>query len=144
VLDLRATATTIEIRSGRRITSHVRSYVKFRHTTKPEHMPAANRAHAEWSPSRLIAWSEKVGPATARLVAAIMESRPHPEQGYRACLGVMRLRQRYPDERIERACLRALTLRAVSLQSDREKLSPSPASRPLPLHSNVRGPGYYH
>lgn len=154
VLDLRATATTVEIfRSGRRVTSHVRSYVKFQHTTLPEHMPAAHRAHAEWSPSRLIAWAERVGPATARLVAAIMESRPHPEQGYRACLGVVRLRQRYPDERIERACLRALTLRAVSYQSvkailknnrDHEDLAPSPASRPLPLHPNVRGPGYYH
>ena len=154
VLDLRATATAIEIfRSGRRITSHVRSYVKFQYTTKPEHMPAAHRAHADWSPSRLIAWAEKVGPATARVVAEILESRPHPEQGYRACLGVMRLRERYPDERIERACLRALTLRAVSYRSvqailknnrDREEILPSPAQQPLPLHGNVRGPGYYH
>jgi transposase len=154
VLDLRATATTVEIfRSGRRITSHVRSYVKFQYTTNPEHMPAAHRAHADWSPSRLIAWAEKVGPATARLVAQILESRPHPEQGYRACLGVMRLRERYPDERIERACLRALTLRAVSYRSvqailknnrDREELAPAPAEHPLPLHGNVRGPRYYH
>jgi transposase len=154
ILDLRATTTTIEIfRSGRRVTSHARSYVKYAHTTKPEHMPAAHRAHAEWSPSRLIAWAEKVGPATARLVAAIMESRPHPEQGYRACLGVMRLREHYPDERIERACLRALTLRAVSYRSvqailknnrDHEEIFPSSASQPLPLHPNVRGPGYYH
>jgi transposase len=127
--------------------------VKFQYTTKPEHMPAAHRAHADWSPSRLIAWAEKVGPATARLVAEILESRPHPEQGYRACLGVMRLRERYPDERIERACLRALTLRAVSYRSvqailknnrDREGIPPSPAQQPLPLHGNVRGPGYYH
>ena len=55
------------------------------------HMPRAHRAHAEWTPSRLIAWAEQTGPATGRFVAGILERRPHPEQGYRACLGLMRL-----------------------------------------------------
>ena len=54
-------------------------------------MPRAHRAHAEWTPSRLIAWADQTGPATGRLVAGILERRPHPEQGYRACLGLMRL-----------------------------------------------------
>ena len=67
-------------------------------------MPRAHRAHAEWTPSRLIAWAEQTGPATGRLVAGILERRPHPEQGYRACLGLMRLgrrpRRRSPRSRV--------------------------------------------
>jgi len=153
-LDLRATETIVEIfHAGQRVASHVRSHVKHKPTTDPGHMPAAHRAHAEWTPSRLIAWAEKVGPKTAELVAAIMESRPHPEHGYRACLGVMRLRKRFPDERIERACARALALRAVSYRSiesilkhnlDREEIPTPTVSQPLPLHPNVRGSAYYH
>ena len=83
-LDLRATATTVELfQHGRRVASHVRSHVKHQPSTDPAHMPAAHRAHLEWSPSRLIAWGATVGPATAALMEAIMQQRPHPEQGYR-------------------------------------------------------------
>src|SRR5213596_1540911 len=90
-LDLRATATTVELfQHGRRVASHVRSHVKHQPTTDPAHMPAAHRAHLEWSPSRLLAWGATVGPATAALMEAIMQQRPHPEQGYRACLGLLR------------------------------------------------------
>src|SRR5947207_2175485 len=83
-LDLRATATTVELfQHGRRVASHVRSHVKHQPSTDPAHMPAAHRAHLEWSPSRLIAWGATVGPATAGIMEAIMQQRPHPEQGYR-------------------------------------------------------------
>ena len=154
VLDLRATAGTIEIfLAGRRVASHARSYIPHKATTTPDHMASAHRAYAEWTPSRIVAWAEKVGPQTAVLVAELMRSRPHPEQGFRACLGVMRLRTRYPDARIERACARALLHRAVSYRSvqailrhnlDRIDDGLSSAPQPLPRHGNIRGPRYYH
>ena len=91
-VDTRATAATIEVFcKGRRVASHVRRPGRGQFATLVEHMPRAHRAHAEWTPSRLIAWAEQTGPATGRLVAGILERRPHPEQGYRACLGLMRL-----------------------------------------------------
>jgi len=153
-LDLRATATTVELfQHGRRVASHVRSHVKHQPTTDPAHMPAAHRAHLEWSPSRLLAWGATVGPATAALMEAIMQQRPHPEQGYRACLGLMRLQKRYPAARLERACARALHFRACSYKSvvailnhrlDEEDLPPADPPRLLPHHGNIRGSRYYH
>jgi len=116
-------------------------------------MPAAHRAHLEWTPSRLITWGATVGPATAALCAAIMEQRPHPEQGYRACLGIMRLTKQYPLARLERACARALHFRACSYKSvlailrhqrDAEPLPTEAEPPPMPLHGNVRGAKYYH
>jgi hypothetical protein len=77
-------------------------------------MPAAYRAHAEWTPSRLIAWAGTTGPATAALVTAILAAKPHPEQGYRACLGLMRLSKHDSPERMEAACARASHLHAPS------------------------------
>ena len=154
-LDLRATATTVELfQHGRRVASHVRSHVKHQPSTDPAHMPAAHRAHLEWSPSRLIAWGATVGPATAGLMEAIMQQRPHPEQGYRACLGLMRLQKRYPAARLERACARALHFRACSYKSvvailnhrlDEEDLpTTTDPPRTLPHHGNIRGSRYYH
>lgn len=153
-LDLRATTTTIELfHEGRRVASHIRSHARHQPTTDPAHMPAAHRAHLEWTPSRLIAWGATIGPATAALCAAIMEQRPHPEQGYRACLGIMRLAKQYPPARLERACARALHFRACSYKSvlailrhhrDAEPLPTETEPPPLPLHANVRGPKYYH
>ncbi len=154
VLDLRATATTIELfQAGRRVASHLRSRLRYGYTTAPTHMPAAHRAHAEWTPSRLIAWAHTVGPCTAAFVTALLDARPHPEQGYRACLGLMRLRHRYPDTRLDRACARALAHRALSYRSvvailrhqlDREELDAPAHTVPLPPHRNIRGPRYYH
>jgi transposase len=153
-LDLRATEDTIEIfRGGRRVASHRRSYVPHKATTVAEHMPSSHRAHAEWTPSRIIAWAETIGPQTAALVTAIMERRPHPEQGFRAALGVIRLAKRYPHDRVERACARALTYHALSYRSveailknnlDRLDEGTPAARRPLPRHANIRGSGYYH
>jgi transposase len=154
VLDLRATLTTVELfHEGRRVASHFRSHVRHQPTTEPAHMPAAHRAHLEWTPSRLISWGATVGPATAALCAAIMEQRPHPEQGYRACLGIMRLAKQYPVARLERACARALHFRACSYKSvlailrhhrDAEPLPTEAEPPPIPLHGNVRGAKYYH
>lgn len=153
-LDLRATETTVEIfQRGRRITSHLRSYVKGGYTTKTEHMPRGHREHAEWTPQRLIGWAKKVGPQTAALVEAIMASKKHPEHGFKRCLGIMHLRRQYPDERIERACGRALRFRTLTYKSvaailknnlDRVDEPAQERQQVLPLRGNVRGSRYYH
>jgi transposase len=114
-------------------------------------MPASHRAHREWTPQRLIAWGERIGAATAAVVRWQMEHRPHPEQGYRACLGLMRLARQYGDERLEGACARAQSIRSPSYRSVKSILQcgldqQGPLGRTvtaMPSHDNVRGPGYY-
>jgi transposase len=153
-VDIRLTATTVEaFCRGRRVASHVRSSRPHAFTTDPAHMPASHRAHREWSPGRIVRWATTVGPKTAELVEGVLTSRPHPEQGFRSCLGILRLGKRYGDGRLEAACARALAVRALSYRSvesilrtglDRQPLlalvPPPPVPRP---HDNLRGPGYY-
>ena len=114
-------------------------------------MPDSHRRHAEWTPSRIISWAEKTGPSVAGLCKAILDSKPHPEQGYRSCLGIIRLSGRYGAERLEAACQRALSARALSYRSvesilrhglESEPLS-KPSSRTHRRHQNLRGPTYY-
>jgi transposase len=153
-LDVRATETAVEIlRGGKRVASHARSFEKFKYTTEPAHMPRGHREYAEWTPARLVAWAKHAGPATAALVEEIMGKRRHPEHGFKPCLGIMRLREKYGDERVERACARALSRRACSYQSVKAILQHNldaaedlaqEAQGTLPLHENVRGAGYYH
>jgi transposase len=116
-------------------------------------MPASHRAHREWTPQRLIAWGERIGAACGVVVRWQMEHRPHPEQGYRACLGLQRLARQFGDARLEAACARALSIRSPTYRSvnsilasglDRQQVSNAPAQAALPLHENVRGPDYYH
>src|SRR5204862_6760061 len=100
-VEVRLAATTVELfLKGRRIASHRRRRGRGDYATDPAHMPHAHRAHAEWTPSRLIAWAASTGPATAELVAAILAAKPHPEQGYRACLGLIRLGKRHGPARL--------------------------------------------
>jgi transposase len=152
-LEARYTAATVEIfKASKRIASHARSYAAYHHTTDPAHRPKSHQAHLEWTPSRLIHWASSVGPATAEVVRTIMESRPHPEQGYRACLGIMRLAKTYSPERVEAASRRALHLHACSYTSlrsmlkrslDQQTTADEAPSRPGPEHENLRGSGYY-
>ena len=152
-VDIRLTASTVEILlRGRRITSHLRSFLRGRHTTKNEHMPESHRRHSEWPPHRLLNWAGKTGPNTVALFQGVMESRPHPEQGYRSCLGILRLGRRYGAERVEAACKRALSVRALSYRSVESILKHGLDSKPLPetapmtanrQHENLRGPNYY-
>jgi transposase len=151
-LEARVTASTVEVFfKGRRVAAHARLTGRGRYATLVEHMPRAHRAHAEWTPSRLIAWAEQTGPATGRLVAGILERRPHPEQGYRACLGLMRLGREHGADRLEAACHRAERLRSYRFrtvehilkhQQDRLPLDEPPA-RPALTHENLRGATYY-
>jgi transposase len=151
-VDVRLSATTLEVfHRGARIWVHRRSH-HAGFTTIPEHMPQAHRAHLEWSPSRLIRWGATVGPQTAALVEQILASRPHPEQGYRSCLGLMRLAKQYGPERVEAASARAVAVGARSYRHveamlkhglDRVPLDDAESSTPRPDHANVRGPAYY-
>jgi len=152
-VDIRATARTVEIFLGqRRVASHVRLYGKYQYSTVKEHMPRAHQAHAEWKPSRLLRWAETVGPSTAALIQAIMADRPHPEQGYRACIGILRLGKEYSEARLEKACKRALACQCLSYRSVASILKnrledqelPEYPSQPLPVHENVRGSTYYN
>lgn len=152
-VEVRITRTTVEVfHRGRRVASPMRAYGVGRYVTDPQHMPAAHRAHREWSPSRLLDWASGIGPHTAELVRTLLASRPHPEQGYRACLGLMRLGRHYGPERLEAACARALRLHAVSFRSvqsilehglDRQPLDLDAPEAGLGPHPHVRGPHYY-
>ncbi len=152
-VEARYTASIVEVYyKGRRITSHRRRY-DHKPSTLAEHMPSSHRAHAEWTPSRLIGWAEKAGAATGRVVAEILRSRPHPEQGYRACLGLIRLGRRYGDDRLDAACARAERLRSYSYRTVKNILASAqdrlpledepPAPAPGPRHANIRGGEYY-
>jgi transposase len=152
-VEVRLTATIVELfLKGRRVASHRPHRGRGAHATDPAHMPHAHRAHAEWTPSRLIAWAATTGPATAALVVAILGAKSHPEQGYRACLGLMRLGKRYGAARLEAAAARAAQLGAPSYRTvqnilasgvDRVPLAERPASPSLPGHPNIRGSAYY-
>ena len=154
-LEVRVTDTTVEAFLGQqRVACHAYSRLRGKHTTLPEHMPASHRAHLEWTPAKLIAWGERIGPKCGALVRWQMEHRPHPEQGYRACLGLKRLARQFGHDRLEAACARALaigspTYRSVAsiLSAGLDRHTPpteAPTVKALPLHENVRGPDYYH
>ena len=123
-VEVRLGTTTIEIfHKHRRVAAHLRSRGKGGYTTDPGHMPATHRAHLEWTPSRLVRWARKTGPETAAFARKLLETRRHPEQGYRSCLGLMRLARAYPAERMEAACRRALDIGAHSYKSVKTILS---------------------
>jgi len=151
-VDLRATATVVEVfHRHKRIASHPRLRGQYRYSTLSEHMPRAHQAHAEWTPSRMLNWAKEVGPATSGLFEKILAERPHPEQGYRACLGILRLSKAHTKERLERASKRALACRTHSYRSVesilKNKLEDQPlpelSKGALPLHENIRGGSYY-
>jgi transposase len=135
----------------RRVASHVRSY-RSGYTTDPAHMPESHRRHASWTPSRVISWARQTGPSTAKLAEAIMAARPHPEQGFRSCMGIIRLGNRYGADRLEAACARALSVRSYRYRSvesilraglDKKPLTGDDPERTHPTHDNLRGPEYY-
>lgn len=154
-LDVRLTARMVEaLNMGRRVASHVRDDSKGRHTTDPSHMPRAHREHLAWTPSRIIRWAGTIGPHCGQVAKHIMDSRQHPEQGYRACLGILRLAKGYESKRVEAACRRALSLDVCSYQSIKSILKTGKDIESLPddkfvvttcktHHQNIRGKDYY-
>ncbi len=154
-VDARITDTTVEIlHGGQRVACHARSDTRGRHSTVAEHMPAAHRAHLEWSPGRFQRWSADIGPATHSLVEHLLIDRPHPEIGYRSCLGLLSLARRYGPARLEAACVRACAIGAKTRKSVESILRGGLDQQPLPAvaiqndwvspqHDNLRGPAYY-
>lgn len=159
-VEIRLTQNTVEVFfEGNRIAAHRRLpdllQYRGRHTTVTEHMPKAHQRYGDWSPQRLIHWAEKTGPHTAKVVEEILKSRPHPEQGYRSCMGLLRLGKTYGGERLEAACKRACYFMAFSYKSILSILQNRLDSEPLEsdkltqenqptLHANLRGAGYYN
>jgi transposase len=155
-IELRFSSESIECwYQGKQIALHVRSYRKGAHTTLAEHMPKAHRKHMEWTPGRFLNWATQVGNATTRLVKHLLECKPHPEQGYRSCLGLLNLSKRYGNIRLEKACERAWQLGAKTRRSVDSILSHNLEDQPtrnekLKLstltvqHENLRGKNHYH
>jgi transposase len=152
-VDTRATTRTIEIfHRGKRVAAHARRYGGPRHGTQPEHMPSAHRRYAEWTPERLQRQAQGIGPNTEALIIAVMARRPHPEQGFRTCLGVLRLFRGLDAARVEAVSLRAVEIGALTYASIASILkhrldrtaSPQAADGTPLLHANIRGPRYYH
>jgi transposase len=153
-VELRVTTSLVEcFSSNKRVACHALSHRKGHHTTIAEHMPASHRAHLEWTPQKLIDWGLRIGVSTAQVVTWQLEHRAHPEQGYRACLGLQRLGREYTPARLEAACTRAVAIRSLTLRSvasilksglDRQHHLPSTTPGALPIHENIRGSEYFH
>jgi len=153
-VDVRITSHTVEVLfKNRRVASHKRSYQQGSFTTLPEHMPKSHQRYLEWTPSRIIKWAANNGPHTEKLVTRIMENRPHPEQGFRSSLGIIRLAKHYDPQRLENACARALRIKGYSYKTvksilknglDQQTLLFDQADqRRSPDHQNIRGKHYY-
>ena len=154
----RAGPRTIELfHRGKRVASHLRSFVKYHYTTAAEHRPASHRAHLEWPPSRLISWGRSIGEHTAALIEHVIRSKPHPEQGYRSALGILRLAKKCGEQRLERACEKAINIRSPSYKTVKTMLDQRMEAVPLRGETpatdesvdllgaaNVRGRNYYH
>jgi transposase len=152
-VDTRATARTIEVfHRGRRVAAHARRYGGARHGTEPDHMPSAHRRYAEWNPERFARQARDIGPHTEALILAVLSRRPHPEQGFRTCIGILRLFRGLAAERAEAISLRAVEVGVLSYDSvasilrhrlDKTGSPPTADGEPL-LHANIRGSGYFH
>lgn len=149
----RSTRAGIELfHKSRRVAVHVRSILKGRHTTLPEHRPPAHQKYLEWTPERILSWAGTIGPNCGEAARQLMASRALPEHAFRPCLGLIRLGKRYGNERVDRACARAVKLNIVGyrhiesmLKNGRDQIPLAEEERTCPVvaHDNVRGAGYY-
>jgi len=153
LVDARIDDRTVEIfHNGRRIASHARAPNRRGHTTIADHMPSAHRRYGQWTPAGVIAAGERIGPSTAAFFQAVIAARPHPEQGFRTCLGILSLAKSYSAERVDAACRRGILIKARSVASIRSILQNGldrtfldEPSEPQPLrHGNIRGRDYFH
>jgi transposase len=150
-VEARITAKTVEIfHHGKLVANHLRSPRTHRPSTVADHMPSSHRRYRDWTHERILREAAATGDDTATLLEVILRSRPHPEQGFRSCIGILGLRPRYGAERVDAACARALALGTRSYSSvaailkNRQEQKASPDEQPSLFHENIRGPGYYH
>jgi transposase len=153
LVDVRITDKIVEIfHRGQRIASHARAPNRRGHTTIADHMPSAHRRYGKWTPGGLIAAGERIGPSAAAFFQDVIAARPHPEQGFRTCLGILSLTRSYDNARVDAACRRGIQIKARSVASirsilknglDRAFLDETSDDQPL-RHGNIRGQGYFH
>jgi transposase len=159
-VEVRFTARTVEVfAAGDRIAAHLRGSGNGKHTTLSDHMPSSHRRYGDWTIERILREARAIGPSAEMLCEMILAERPHPEQGFRTCLGVVRLVKPFGAARVEAACLRALEVGAKTYGSVKSILDNHLDGRPparrrqagsddaqglLPLHANIRGARYYH
>ena len=152
-VEARITTSTVELfHRGKRVASHLRSTRPHRQTTLPEHMPSSHRRYRDWTLERIGREAARIGPDAASLIAVILRTRPHPEQGFRSAIGIIGLVKRYGAERVDAACARALCLNTRSYTSvaailtnrSEAKALPTTDDTPVLVHANIRGPDYYH
>jgi transposase len=151
-LDVRLTEQTVELFfDGKRVAAHRRSWEPGKFTTLDEHRPKSHQRYLEWTPGRMIEWARKIGPQCAKAVEYILAHKPHPEMGFRSCLGIIRLGKGAGEQRLEAACARALRFEICSYQSiksilerglERQTEEPQ-VPPPGGAHENVRGQDYY-
>jgi len=150
-VDTRITASTVEIfHRGKRVGAHIRTPGRGQATTVSDHMPSSHRRYADWTLDRLHRDAAAIGPATAAMVAAILAAKPHPEQGYRAAIGILSLVKRYDTARVEAACNRGIGIGVRSysaiasiLKSNLDRAKAIPEATVI-HHENVRGSRYFH
>src|SRR5580658_5488481 len=149
----RITARTVELfHGGNRVAVHVRSSSNRKHTTVREHMPSSHRRYADWTPERIQGRANEIGPKTSALIEIILREKTHPEQGFRATIGILRHANSFGHERLEAACGRALEIGARSytsvtsiLKTNLDRRRPASATDgPAIVHANIRGPRYFH
>ena len=153
VVDVRVSEKVVEVFfKNRRVASHAVALTRNESRTVVAHMPASHRRHAEWTPQRVVENATRIGPETRAFIESLLEERPHPEQGFRSALGVIRLESKYGSGRLEAACARARWAQTHSMRSvesilqhglERAPLVTEP-TRAHPDHDNIRGPDYYH
>lgn len=152
-IEIRFTSTTVEcFYQSQRVASHARRSQKGGHTTCHEHMPKAHQKHLGWTPGRFLNWAADIGPSTTQLVKHLLTHKPHPEQGFRSCMGLLNLSKRYGHHRLEQACQRALLLNSPRRHTVASMLErglenapiPKPSQMHIPVHDNIRGAAYYH
>jgi transposase len=152
-VDICITARSVEIfHRGKRVAVHARRYGGRRRGTDPEHMPSAHRRYADWTPERFQRWGRTVGPNAEGLILALLANRPHPEQGFRTCVGVMRLLRGIDPKRAEQVAGRAIEIGALNYKSiasilahNLDRRPSAPAGRDtVTVHANIRGPRYFH
>jgi hypothetical protein len=133
-----------------RVAQHVRDRSPNGYSTLPEHMPAEHRLYAEWSPQRIRKWARAIGSEVALVVEKVLESRKHPEQAFKVCLGILSLSKKYGAERLNKACKQANRFSTYSLKRIESMLKLAleeeqhPELQLIPAHENIRGSGYYN
>jgi transposase len=133
------------------ISRHERVQRRYGYTTTREHMASTHQFIADWSPERFISLAANVGDPVQEFVKKVLESKPHPEQAYKSCMGILSFERKVGKERLIAACNRALDYGAYSyaiikniLERNIDKLpEPEVPEQGLPEHSNIRGESYY-